>query len=371
MTKPIHIVYIHETMGWGGAEILRHAVLRYIQATSDVRSRFHCTVICLRDAGPVGEIIANSGIEVLSIGWRQSLPSWRIVRNLSRLLRGLRPDIVHTCLYQAHLHGIVAARLAGCHVILMEEHSLNSYWMGWRERLFSICMVCLASRVVLVSYPQLEHLRDVMHYPEGKLYVVPNCIDSVRLGGRSGFVTGSKKGKTVTCIGSLREVKNHRLLLHAFRSVLLSLPECRLQIIGEGDLRGDLETLACELGIEKHVHFHGRVENIRHVLMGTDVYVQPGAQETFSISLAEAMYAGCACVALRVPVIEALTDHGHDAVLVSPDHPKAMADAIIDLLIDDKARLHLGELAAKRVIHHYLPEHHMAAMTLLYAEILP
>lgn len=370
MTRPVHIAYIHETLDWGGAEVLRRTVTRFMQKDARWQGRFRLTLICLRDAGPVGDLIAQDGVEVIGMGWQGKLPSWRLVRALTRLLRNQRPDIVHTCLYQAHRHGIAAARLAGCSVVLMEEHGLNDWWMGRRERLLSVAMAYAATRVVAVSHAHAEHLMRVMHYPRYKLHVVPNCIDPERLGGAPQFAVRRAEGRSLTSIGGLRHMKRHSLLLQAFRLVLRRLPECQLNIVGEGPLREELESLARSLGIDKHVGFWGTCHDVRDILANTDVYVHAGHMETFCIAMAEAMYAGCACVGVRTAVMEELTDHGQVAVLVPPEDPEAMAEAVVDMLGAPDIRAQMGEKAAEYVNQHYLPQHHVASMMALYEELL-
>ncbi len=350
--------------------MLRRTVLRHMWRDVATSLRIKATVVCLRGKGPVGEQIAADGVRVITLDWRGGLPSGRLLMRLTRLLRELRSDIVHTCLYEAHRHGIPAARLAGCKVILMEEHGLNDWWMGRRERLLSIAMAYAATRVLAVSHAQAEHLIHSMHYPGRRLHVVPNCIDPERLGGHPGFSSGQTNGGMLASIGGLRWMKDYPLLLQVFQRVLQRLPECRLYIIGEGPLRGELESLARNLGIDGHVCFMGERRNILEILAGTDVYVHAGHLETFCIAMAEAMYAGCACVGPRTAALEELMDRGRVVALVPPEDPDAMANTIVGLLDDEDARCRMGKLAAEHVNSHYLPQHHVSGMMALYAKLL-
>ncbi len=369
MARPLHIVYIHETMGWGGAEILRATVLRHMRLDMELYRQLRLTVVCLRGKGPVGELIAADGIQVISLNWRGTLPSGRLLIRLIRLLRKLRPDIVHTCLYEAHRHGIPAARLAGCKVILMEEHGLGG-WVGRRERLYSRILARMASRIVAVSHAQAAHLSRFMPYPADHLTVIPNCIDPERLWGHPRFAKIRKDAAAVTTIGGLRKVKEYPLLLQTFQRVVEQRPMSRLTIVGDGPLRADLERLIADLGLGVEVRLVGQSKNIREILSKTDVYVHAGQWEAFCLSLVEAMYAGCACVAPHTAVINEVTDGGRLARMTPAGDAGAMAAAIIDLLDHADVREKMGKAAAEHVAAHYLPRHHITRLMALYDELM-
>jgi len=369
MARPLHIVYIHETMGWGGAEMLRATVLRHMRQDAELARRLKWTVVCLRGKGLVGEQIEADGVRVIALDWRGGLPSGRLLMRLTRLLRKLQPDIVHTCLYEAHRHGILAARLAGCKAILMEEHGLGP-WMGRRERLYSRMLARMAARVAAVSHAQAAYLSRFMPYPVNRLSVIPNCIDPERLGGHPCFATIRKDAAAVTSIGSLREVKEFPLLLRTFQCVVRQRPMSRLTIAGDGPLRANLERLIVDLGLETKARLLGQSKNIREILSETDVYVHAGAGEAFCLSIAEAMYAGCACVVPHTDVIEEITDGGRLARLTPAGDAGAMAAAIIDLLDHAGMREKMGKAAAEHVAAHYLPRHHITRLMALYDELM-
>jgi len=349
--------------------MLRRTVLRHMRQDAELSRRLKWTVVCLRGKGPVGEHIAADGIQIISLDWRGSLPSGRLLIRLTRLLRQSQPDIVHTCLYEAHRHGILAARLAGCKVILMEEHGLGP-WMGRRERLYSRMLARMAARVVAVSHAQAVHLSRFIPYPANRLSVIPNCIDPERLGGHPCFAAIRKDAAAVTSIGSLREVKEFPLLLRTFQCVVRQRPMSRLTIAGDGPLRANLERLIIDLGLETKVRLLGQCKNIREILSETDVYVHAGAGEAFCLSIAEAMYAGCACVAPHTDVIEEITANGRLARLTPAGDADVMAAAIIDLLDHAGMREKIGKAAAEHIAAHYLPRHHIACLMALYDELM-
>ncbi len=366
MARRLRIAYVHETLEPGGAEIMRQTLLATILSDPERRKAIDPLVICLREPGTIGEQIARDGIRVIPLRWRGSLPSPVVLLRLARLLRSLRPEIVQTSLYQANIHGAAAARMAGCPRVLMQEHSLNTWWMGRREKILSRLAAALSTRVVTISRFQARHLIEKMFYPEHKMTVIHNCINPLRLGARAGFVEYRKNTRRITCVGNLRSVKNHALLFEAFRTVLKTQPELRLIVAGDGPLRAGLESLARQMGIADQVDFPGYVSEVRDLLADTDIFVHASWNETFCLAMAEAMYAGCPCVCPDAGVMPELTGQGEAALLFPPDNPPALAEAILELIDDWKARQRLGRRAADYVTHHYLPHHHIERVMELY-----
>lgn len=367
MNKPLRIVYLHEDLtSVGGAEMLRLTVLSYLLEKPMWRKYIEPTILCLRKAGHLGADLAGKGVRVVELDWSSPLPSALVAARLIRILRLLRPDVVHACMYQGYLHGIIAARLAKCKHVLMEEHNLGSWWMGRREKLFSRLLAAMSTKVIAVSHFHARHLLTARGFPKEKLVVIPNCIDPMRLGGRPGVAGYPPSAARLTSIGSLREVKDYPILLKAFQIILAQYPSCNLSILGDGPKRTELVAFAEALGIAHRVRFHGLASNILDFLAKTDIYVQTGRYESFCISMAEAMYAGCPCVASRAGALWELTDRGEAAILVDPGDPTALAAGVIGILNDVDTRIRLGKNAVDRVLGSYLPQHHIANLMNLY-----
>ncbi len=350
-----HIVFVFETLERGGAELLRYALLR--AQPKELR----CSVVCLRALGSLGEQMQQEGMAVYALNGQTGFPSMRLLWRLRSLLRQLQADIVHTVMYEAHRHGVLAARLAGCPVF-MEEHGFNE-WMGRRERLYTHILSHFAYKILTVSQVQADTLRVLMFYPEKRLHIVPNCIDV------DGFSKSfPKKVFTahVLAVGNLSADKNYAFLLQMFAVVLSSMPQARLSIAGDGGLRAELEQLAVSLGVAHAVRFLGSVRDVPALLATADVYVHAGTNETFCIALAEAMFMSCACVAPNIGVFRVLGDAGRAVRLVAVDRVQPMADAVLALLHDQAARQSLGRAAHAFVEQHYLPQQHWQKMMILY-----
>jgi glycosyltransferase involved in cell wall biosynthesis len=168
------------------------------------------------------------------------------------------------------------------------------------------------------------------------------------------FVADSGLPVVVTC-GRLILLKNHRLLLKAFRDVQARQPS-RLVILGEGPERPALEALAQELGIAEHVSFLGFQANPFKFMARAVVFALSSDTEAFPCVIQEAMACG-------VPVISADCDYGpreiitdgRNGLLVPPGDQAALTAAIVRVHPDAELRARLAAEASRTVLRYDAP----------------
>ena len=130
-------------------------------------------------------------------------------------------------------------------------------------------------------------------------------------------------------------------------------PELQLYVVGDGPLRSQLEREARDLAIDARVCFAGIDSEVSPWLSSTDVFVLPSRSEGMGRVLQEAMASGVAVVASRVGGIPELVQDGVTGLLVDPDDPTALAQAIGALLDDDARRRQLADAGRRFVAHSY------------------
>ena len=130
--------------------------------------------------------------------------------------------------------------------------------------------------------------------------------------------------------------------------------------------------LATTLGVDSHVQFRGFIEHgkLPDHYANADLFVLPSKMEAFGLVLAEAMASGLPVVSTRVGGIPEVVEEGVTGLLVPPNDPPALAEAIIDLL-DDRDRMRaMGVRGRERVREHFTWDKVAERVVGFYEEIL-
>jgi glycosyltransferase involved in cell wall biosynthesis len=288
------------------------------------------------------------------------LDAWATVA-LWRLLRCVRPEVVHTHTSKAGAVGRLAAWLAGIPVVVHTPHGHVFYgYYGW----FLSTLFCYAERllarltdriVTLTDRGAQEHVRYKIASPQ-KFVTIHGGIDlaQVRSVGIDPAVKRKElglppEGPIVGTAGRLVPIKGLEWLLKAATRVLTEFPQACFVIIGDGPMLGELRQLTSKLGIGLRVVFLGRREDVPECLAALDLFVLPSLNEGMGRALIEAMAVGCPVVATRVGGIPDIVADGTTGLLVPPQDDRALADAILILLRDRSRRAAYGEAARQRV----------------------
>jgi glycosyltransferase involved in cell wall biosynthesis len=144
-------------------------------------------------------------------------------------------------------------------------------------------------------------------------------------------------------------------------------PPFVLEVYGEGSLRAELEEQARRLGVE--ARFHGFVDRPEERIGALDLFVLPTRADNLPIAVLEAMASAVPVVATRVGGLPELVADGQTGLLVEPDDPAALADALTALLLDPARRTTLGRAGALRVQDRFDSEQIAAQMMALYREL--
>ena len=319
--RPLSVVHVVTTLAVGGLE---KVVLDLVRCRTS--ASFDARVICLDSTGVLESGFAAVGVPVEIIGTQGSVAQ-RILR-LAKRLRSLRPDVLHTHNPQAHLHGAWAARLAGVPAVIHTRHG--------RDRARKMAVAALSriatvwtDKFVAVSEDAAKAASEIEKVPAAKLLVIHNGIDLDRFPFGPGAST-APRGRAVT-VGRLDPIKDQLTLLKAARLVCNRKPGFRLDIVGDGPSRPELEALRAELGLGEAVAFRGYQEDVRPFLSAADFFVLSSISEGISIALLEAMAAGLPAVATDVGGNREVILQGETGLLTAPQDAEALADAMLEI----------------------------------------
>jgi glycosyltransferase involved in cell wall biosynthesis len=157
------------------------------------------------------------------------------------------------------------------------------------------------------------------------------------------------------CVGRLSSEKGHRGLLEAFAVVSARNPSARLDLVGDGPLRSEVEALAEQLGIAGAVNFHGALSEAETLaqIAAADILVLPSFMEGLPLVIMEAMALGKPVIASGVAGIPELVRSGANGILVPPSHWQALGDAMVMLAADVDLRRRLAVAAKAAVIEEF------------------
>jgi glycosyltransferase involved in cell wall biosynthesis len=150
-------------------------------------------------------------------------------------------------------------------------------------------------------------------------------------------------------VAALVAHKGQRHLIEAIPLVIREVPDARLVILGEGELRPQLEHQVKHLRLEKHVVLPGFRADVLSLIKGFDLFVMSSETEGLGTSLLDAMAAGKACIGTRVGGIPEVIDDGRTGLLVPPHDAAALAGAIVKLLKDSALRTRMADAGLERV----------------------
>ena len=255
----------------------------------------------------------------------------------------------HAALPCGHAAMIISRQLGIPYVVsahgldVFSTHQVKGRFGSWCEKL-STEVYRNAQRVVCVS-------EGVRRQVEAKLsvrtVVVYNGVDTRR------FSPGHESDPPVVLsVGNLIPTKGQAALLRAFANLLLQVPGCVLEIIGEGPERGALEQLAEDLHIASQIRFQGRQtrNEVASAMRQCAIFALPSYYEALGCVYLEAMASGKAVIACQGQGIAEIIAHGRNGWLISPGNEAELANALTALLKDREFRDRLGSSARETVV---------------------
>ncbi len=165
---------------------------------------------------------------------------------------------------------------------------------------------------------------------------------------------GSATRVTVSTIGALHPRKSHDLFIDAAAIIATHAPRARFLVVGEGELRDELQRRAYARGLQEKLVLAGVREDIPRILGATDVYVKPGVVEGFiGITVLEALALGNAVVAFDTEDVKlALTD-GVTGLIVPNGDVEALAERVQHLLENPATGADMGAAGRKLVVEQF------------------
>jgi glycosyltransferase involved in cell wall biosynthesis len=303
---------------------------------------------------------------------------------LARLIREVRPQIVHTHTAKAGAVGRAAAVLAGrprpLVVHTFHGHVLHGYFGVVGSGAFRLIEKALAkvTDVLVAVSPQVrDELVRLGVAPAEKFTVIRLGIElepRVR-SAEDGAAVRRRLGIAddrfvVGWFGRMTAVKRTKDLLGALAALRARGVDALLLLVGDGDDRARLEEEAFRLGLARHCLFLGYQEDVAPWYAACDAVVLTSANEGTPVSVIEALAAGRPVVATSVGGVPDVVAEGIDGFLVEPGDTVALAERLERLATDGRLRAELGERGRARALSRYSVARLVEDVDVLYRSLL-
>lgn len=180
--------------------------------------------------------------------------------------------------------------------------------------------------------------------PANRLAVIPNGMDVAsfleRMEKKSDFSEPPSR-QVIVCIARLVKDKGHKYLLYALAKLLEQRQDWICWLIGDGDLRTKLNRLRDELGLQEHVVFMGKREDVPALMKRADVAVLPSLNENCPYVVMEAQVAGKVMIASDAGGIPEMIVHGETGLLAPARKVKPLYQQLLRVLEDRALRHHI------------------------------
>jgi len=320
--KVLHLI---TGLGVGGAELQLRSILQHTRHDADV--------ITLYNPGPVADMIRSDGSQVRNLGMTRNTELSALLR-LRRMIRDGGYDVVHAHLYRSQIYGRPAAWLAGTPVVLSTEHSIGETHLERRKMTLGIRALYLVTErfsdaTIAVSATVHDRMAKWGVRPR-RMTVIPNGVDLGRVAFdpaardriRAEFGLGGRE-YVIGVLGRLDPNKQFDMVIEAAAPLLDA--SARLLIVGNGDERAHLEEVAARCGVAGRVVFAGERHDVAAMLSAIDLFVASSKQETFGLSVLEALGNGAPVLYTTCPALDGL---GVDRAVQVPSTAEGLREAM-------------------------------------------
>lgn len=349
--RPLRVMFLITSMEVGGAETLLANMMQRFDPNRVVPS-----VACLKHQGELGEQLAEQGFAIhshLIHGKYDAL----VLGRLKRLMKSEKIDAVITVgAGDKMFWGRLAAKRAKVPVILSALHST-----GWPDGVGRLnrMLTNITDAFIAVAEPHRQFLVEFENFPETKVRLIPNGIDTDRFV----FHVESRQAwrqqfsipmKSPVCgiVAALRPEKNHELFVTVAEKVGQQIPDAHFLIVGDGPEREWIESVIRQKSCGARIHMAGNSHDIPGALSCMDLFALTSQNEASPVSILEAMSIGLPVVAPAVGSIDQAVIEGETGFLAAASDEAHFVELWTKVLNDEDLRRELGQRGRRHVLHY-------------------
>jgi len=291
---------------------------------------------------------------------------------LARIIRRFQPQIIHA--HDSRTLGLAALLRAtgwGIKIVAARRVAFSIR----RNPLWKFKYSYQANRVIAVS----SYVRDLLireGLQQGQVEVVYDAVDKIPVESKT-YRANSRQRLGVTdaefvigCVGQFTSEKGQEFLIQAYTEILDKYPDCRLALVGDGDLYWKCQKLLERLGLGHSVILTGFVSDLDTLLPALDLLVHPALIEGFGSVLLKAMAHRIPICASRTGGIPELVIEGETGFLFPPGNPKGIVQAVFRARQEPVLANQQVECALSRIRSNFLVDRMVADTSQIYSNVM-
>lgn len=349
------ILFLNNSLGGGGAERILIDVLRNFDY-----ERFNVDLALISGTGVYMENIPpqvnylgsvyDQRMDIYDFGSvKGRFDELKESMEIGRLVEGNYDTIIsylegYAARYHQYILDKAPNNVSWVHVDLLMNHWSRLCFASNQQEASVYAMM---DKVVFVSQGILDAFRQLFHYTKENLMVINNPIDKQRILRSVKEYNVEKEGFSFIAVGRFFRQKRYDRMMHAVKILHNRGCDFHLDILGAGKLEPEIKELACTLGIEQIVRFHGFVRNPYPYIKNADVMLLSSDAEGFPTVICEAMTLGVPVIGTDIPGTRDLLGNSEYGMLTDLT-PESFADAMCQLYMDAEKRSHYAAKSLER-----------------------
>jgi len=318
------------------------------------RKLFSPRLICLRNSDWLKTQEFQFPVERYNLRKMLSLSTIKRIRQFIRFTKKEQPDIIQTFFVDANIFGVIAARLAGCKIIISSRRSLGQGYSRLNLLFLRLLRRWTTSYLANSEAAALKTV-DKEGVPRHRITVIYNGLDlqqyrSISPEQRSQQRREWRIDNNETLIGvvaNLRDIKNIDSLIRVAARLDNEFPSLKYVVVGEGPERPKLQNLIESSGLAGRFLLVGSYPDVVPCLAAFDIAVMCSSFESFSNSLIEYMAAGLPIISSDAGGNSEAISHNENGLLYPVGDEQGLENGLRKLFSDQSLATRLGESARK------------------------
>ncbi len=367
--KKIKVLHVTFDMTIGGAQ----QVIRQLVENMD-DSKVQSEIVCIDGKlGEIGEMLQDIGISIHLLKRQQGF-DFDLIKQLRKLVKSNQYDVIHCHQYTPYLYGLIASLFTSGSVIFTEHGRFYPDYGTWKRKLLNPFFSLLTAKITSISEATKFALVKYENFNSSDIDVIYNGIQdysrikvdetSLKLEfniPQNDFIFGT--------ISRLQPIKNQEMMIKAFAKVHEKNRNIHLLVVGDGESKERLESLANELHLEGNIVFTGFQRNpfLFHKII--DVFLLTSFSEGTSMTLLEAMSFSKPCIVTNVGGNPELIKHNENGFLISSGDIENFSNMMEKLLNKPKILARMGHDGRKKYLSMFSIQNFISSFNSIYKEM--